>query len=488
MFAQLLLCLRRFAGDAVCVVVCGLLSGAALAQAGGVVQTPSVSFPQAWEQLQTQSHGLAASAKAVEGTRLRREGMQGLGGPSVAITGMVYRYKAHVDMDLDPARHSLDGVLGQLPPVLGGVTGQLPQLPSHYSLQRSDSRASASLSLLWPLYLGGAAEAVRGGLDAQTDEALADARGDALALHRLLVERYFGAQLAQRAAQLRQQALDAVRQHDAAAQKMLQAGVLSEVERLQARAALADVQQQASQAHDLAQLAATALARTLQAAGPFAISSPLFVGSQPLPPLQHFLGLAQQHHPGLAKVRAKRGQAGALHDTQEALRKPQVLGFGMREVNTQGKPSWVVGVAARWTLWDSIDRDRLAAASQRSMEQAELTEQQARSDIALLVEKNWLAVEHARQLYLSQQAQQELAQALLRLRQAGLREGTATTLELMDAELNLAKVGTERAQTANQYVQSLAELLQACGQSEDFVRYQAQADILIPTDTTITPP
>lgn len=269
---------------------------------------------------------------------------------------------------------------------------------------------------------------------------------------------------------------------------MLQAGVLSEVERLQARAALADVQQQASQAHDLAQLAATALARTLQAAGPFAISSPLFVGSQPLPPLQHFLGLAQQHHPGLAKVRAKRGQAGALHDTQEALRKPQVLGFGMREVNTQGKPSWVVGVAARWTLWDSIDRDRLAAASQRSMEQAELTEQQARSDIALLVEKNWLAVEHARQLYLSQQAQQELAQALLRLRQAGLREGTATTLELMDAELNLAKVGTERAQTANQYVQSLAELLQACGQSEDFVRYQAQADILIPTDTTITPP
>ncbi len=41
-------------------------------------------------------------------------------------------------------------------------------------------------------------------------------------------------------------------------------------------------------------------------------------------------------------------------------------------------------------------------------------------------------------------------------------------LELMDAESNLAKVGTERAQTANHYVQSLAELLQACGgQSEE---------------------
>ncbi len=88
-------------------------------------------------------------------------------------------------------------------------------------------------------------------------------------------------------------------------------------------------------------------------------------------------------------MRAKRGKAGALHDAQEALRKPQVLGFGMLQVNTQGKPSWVVGVAARWTLWDSIDRDRLAAASQRSMEQAALSAPSSRhaSDIALLVER-----------------------------------------------------------------------------------------------------
>src|SRR5690606_20981394 len=113
------------------------------------------------------------------------------------------------------------------------------------------------------------------------------------------------------------------------------------------------------------------------------------------------------------------------------------------------------GVAVRYTLWDSVDRDLMAAATQKKIEQADLAEQQARSDIALLVEKNWLALEHARAHYLAQQAQEDLARELVRLRSAALREGTGTPLELIDARLNLAKVQTERAQTAHQYVQAL---------------------------------
>ena len=261
---------------------------------------------------------------------------------------------------------------------------------------------------------------------------------------------------------------------------MLQAGVISELERLQARAALADAEQQARKAEDDARLAATALGRTLKFAAPVQPGSALFLHSQPLAPLQDFIDAAQRHHPGLAKVQAKRRQAGALHDAQEALRRPQVLGFGTHQLATQGKPNWVAGLAVRYTLWDSVDRDLLAAATQKKIDQAEQTEQQALSDIALLVEKNWLAVEQARSQYLAQQAQEDLAHELLRLRTAALKEGTGTPLELIDARLNLARVQTERAQTANQYVQALAALLEATGQAEDFERHMAQADIQIP--------
>ncbi len=460
-----------------------LLACALAVQAQPAAAPPALSFAQARQWLLARSDRLGAAASEVGGARLRRQAMQGLGGPTVAVTGMAYHYSANADISLDPARQTLGNILQLLPPQLGGaIGGQLPQLPASVNLQREATRASASVSLLWPIYLGGLADAVRGELDAMADEAQADAGATAASQDTLLVQRYFGAQLAARAAQLRRQALAGVREHADAADRMLRAGVISELERLQARAALADAEQQARKADDDARLAATALARTLKLPAPLAPGNPLFVDSRPLAPLDDFIASARQQHPGLAKVQAKRRQAGALQDAQEALRRPQVLGFGMHELATHGKPNWVAGVAVRYTLWDSVDRDLLAAATQKKLDQADQTEQQALSDIALLVEKHWLAVEQARTQYLAQQAQEDLARELLRLRSAALREGTGTPLELIDARLNLARVQTERAQTANQYVQALAALLEASGQPGEFERRMAQADIHVSTE------
>jgi outer membrane protein TolC len=443
----------------------------------------AMSFEQARAAFLERSEQLAASIKSVDSARLRREGMEGLGGPSVSITGMAYRYSANVDVDLDPARRALGNGISLLPPQLGGAVAQLPSLPSNYDLQRKNNVGSASLAAVWPVYIGGLGDAVRGELDAMTDEAVADAASSRAQLQTLLVQRYFTAQLADRNASLRRRALEGVRAHDDAAQRMLKAGVISQVERLQASAALADAQQQSRKADDDARLAHSALARTVHAGAAVRPSSPLFVSSEALPPLLQFLDSALNHHPGLSQVAAKQRQAASLHDASEALRKPQVLAFGLREVNTTGKPSWVAGVAVRWTLWDSIDRDKLSAAGLRKVEQAELMDAQVRSDIGLLVEKNWLAVEQSRTQYLAGQAQENLARELLRLRQAGLKEGTSTTLDLIDAQLNLAKVQTERALVANQYVQALAALLESTGQSDEFSRYMARADIQITADT-----
>jgi len=456
---------------------CCLAAGAAMAQ-----PAPVLSYGEAQGILLERSDQLAAANKAVESARLRRQGTEGLGGPSVAVTGMAYRYSANAELDLDPARRMLNGALGMLPAEVQQSISGLSPLPSSVSLHRKKSNASASLSLTWPLYLGGLTDAARSGLDAATDEALADAVSSRETLQSLLAQRYFGAQLAERASQLRARALDSVRQHDDAAEKMLQAGLIAKVERLQASAALADAEQQARKARDDADLAATALARTLRVQGHVRPGSPLFLSSQALPPLEEFIATAERRHPGLDKVRAKQRQAESQHDIQQALRRPQVLAFGSHELAVHGRPNWIAGLAVRWTLWDSMDRDALAASSLRSVEQAELMHAQVRSDLALLVEKNWMGVEQARRQYLAQQAQEDLAREVLRLREAGLKEGTSTLLDLIDAQTNLAKVQTERAASANQYVQALAALLESSGQSEDFERYMAQADIQIPPD------
>lgn len=463
---------HRQVKHAVLLVVTGLLSLPAWSQA--------LTFEAAWARVRAGSDQLAAARAAVDSKNLQSSALHNLGGPVVSLSGAAYAYHASLDLSLDPINQKLSQIRQQLPlPILNTLSQlNLPQLPASYALDRQATGATGSIAAMWPIYMGGVSDSVRGFSAAQGAEAQADADKSGHELVTLLVQRYFGAQLASKAAALRQTALNDIRQHDAATARMLAAGLVSRVERLQAQVALEEARRNAQRAQDDAELAAVALARTIKADAPVQAQTPLFVMSQPTEPLAYFLNQALQRHPGLAKVSAKKEQAEQLHQGQEALRKPQVFAFGQRELKT-GSADWVAGVGVRWTLFDSVDRDALAAASGKQIEQAAHTQAQARSDISLLVEKNWRAVEQMRQQYLATDTGVELAKEVLRLRTAALRQGTGTALELMDAEVNQAKVQTERAQSAFDYVMALARLLESCGLSDDFGRYLSLADLKV---------
>lgn len=443
-----------------------------------VILRTGITYEHAQSLLYSRSDRLKASNMSVQSAELRREGMNRLGGPSVAVSAMAYAYSIAVDVNLDPARNALSSAVSQLPPQIGGAVSQLPNLPNNYDFKRSNQNANLGVSAIWPIYTGGIPNAVRGELDAMTDETRAIATGDTNALNTVLIDRYFNAQLAQRAAELYAQALATIRQHDEAAQKMLENGIISQVERLEAKAALANAQDLSKQANDNASLASTALTRTIQSEHIVTPSTPLFLNTLALPPLQEFIDLAYLNHPLLKQIDAKKRQAGYMYDVNDALRKPQVLAFANHGVDTvsSGDSNWVAGMAVRWSLWSDINRKALMNASLKQKDQAEYTHAQAMNDIALLVEQNWLSVAHARERYHAQQADEDLAYELLKLRKVGLREGTSTPLELIDAELNLTRIKTERAATANTYIQSLAALLESAGSTERFIDYLNQAN------------
>lgn len=444
-------------------------------------EAPSLSFEMAWERVKTGSDQLAAAQAAVDSKNLQSQALKGLGGPRVSLMGTAYAYNANVNLNLNPVNQRLGEISQQLPIALPNLPiplPQLPSLPSDTTLNRQDTGTTQQISAVWPIYVGGASDAARGLVSAQASEARAEADKTGHELATLLVQRYFGAQLTVKAAALRQAALNDIRQHDDAAAKMLAAGVISRIERLQAQAAYEEARRNALKAQDDAELATIALARTVNSDTPVQPDTPLFVLTQPVEPLPHFLNEALLRHPGLAKVNAKKAQAEQLHKGQEALRKPQVFAFGQRELKT-GSADWIGGVSVRWTLFDAVDRNALAAASSKQIEQAERTELQARSDISLLVEKNWRTLEQARQQFLATAPGVTLAHEVLRLRTSALREGTGTALELIDAEVNQAKVETERAQVAFGYVTALAQLLESCGLSEEFSSYIRRADVKV---------
>lgn len=442
-----------------------------------------LSFDAAWATLKKGSDRLAAARAAADGKAAERQGLANLGGPSVSLSGAYAAYHAALTIDLEAVNSKLGQLVAQLPLPLENlpIPLSLPQLPPSYTYSRQDTLATASIAAVLPLYLGGAPEAARGLVGAQEAEARADQRRTEHELATLLAQRYFGAQLARHAARLRDAALDDIMRHDTGAETMLRTGVISRVERLQARAAYEDARRQAARARSDAELADQALSGLLQAEGAVEPATPLFVDVAPLPPLAGFVASALATHPGLAKLAAKQTQAEQLHGTTTALRKPQVFLFGQRELKGASQANWVAGIGARWALFDSLDRRALDASSLAQVTQVERTAAQARSDIALLVERHWRSAEQARLQVLSMQAGIDLALELVRLHEAGLREGTSTPLERIDAEVRLTRAHTERAQAAHDYVVALASLLEASGQPEALRLYIARAELRLPT-------
>ena len=440
----------------------------------------ALNFEEAAHRLQANSDRLAMTRFSVESAQLKEQATRHLGGPVVTAGAAAFRFQGAVQgIDLTPLTHTIGSSIAALPAPLATGLAHLPPLPNSLDLSTQRSGNTSSVSAILPIYTGGATTAIKQALQAKTEEARADGRQVQQEVFNEFVQRYFGAQLAERVAGLREVAYRTVSEHDAATQRMLEAGLVAQVERLQARAAMEDAKRNALKARDDAELASTALARTLRNAERIQPMSPLFVISSPIEPLGYFTDAALERHPGLAKVAAKKREAEQIHALEESQKKPAVFAFGQRQLRSSDQANWVVGVGVSWRLWGGVDRSLMSEASHRLIEMADSQDKQARNDIALLVEKRWMAVDQTRRQFLALTPSLELANAVLQLKTKGQKAGTNSTLELIDAEVNLTKAKTEQAQAAYDYVKALADLLEVSGLSDQFGSYMARADLKV---------
>ncbi len=434
-------------------------------------------YDEAQVLLQEGSPALKASQFNVESKTHAQDALKLLGGPVVTISGNTGYMDVNghstfggIGDDVQVGSGALGQVEGMVPPnitnEIRGI-GVKARVHEHYQF--------ADVTVAVPLYTGGkitaAKEIAKGGAKA----AKAEDRGIQADVQAQLIARYFGAQLAQSAANLTQDAVAAITVHDKTAQRMLDTGLIANVERLQVKVALETSKRVAEKAKNDAILASAALQRLLQSQRQILPTTALFINQKPLPKLDYFVDLAMQNHPGLAQIAAKKEQSEAVHKISQSRWKPDVLAFARHEINARN-PNRMVGVNLRWTLWSAVDRRLMDRASLATINEVNMLNQQAREDISILVEKNWRDVENARYSYTAMSSNIQAAQEYLRLRQASLREGLSPISDVIDAQVNLTKAKTERLEAANSYIQALSALLNSAGIPEQFSQYLNQAD------------
>jgi outer membrane protein TolC len=304
---------------------------------------------------------------------------------------------------------------------------------------------NARVTVVWPIFTGlkiySAYDAAKENVNARKAEF--DMAHNAVLMD--VATKYFTLRLAEELTVMRETTMKNLEGHLERSKKLEEGGQISKAERLRAEVALAEAQnayEDALRDQSLARMALASLLRTdtsITATTP--VEAPELIRS-----MEEFKQLAREKHPGLRQLRTERKRS---HDAVSAARAdwfPTIALFGYRELYTKDltilEPEWAVGAKAQWDLpFLGGAESRAKVSSAKAMERSLASkEEQTLDNINLLVEKRWRELEHAKGRLASLEKTRELADEALRSQTRAYEAGLATGLDVVDAELALARL------------------------------------------------
>ncbi|MFQ1808219.1 TolC family protein [Aeromonas veronii] len=438
----------------------------------GSAQAQTISFGEAWTRVIQQDEGLAAEQAGVERAKQLREAAKDMYLPKVDL-GASY---THLDqpieldaLDLNPLAKQKDLILA-----LGSLFGVGAN--AFVTPLTKQNVVTSSVKMLWPLFAGGRIDAAQDIRQAQVSEAQQLLVLKQQSTFESLSQTYFGVVLAAQVVQTKQEIEEGLAHHLDHAKKLEVQGQIARVERLSAQSAYDRARIDTQKARRSLEIAELALGRMLKLpnAQP---GSGLFVNSE-LPRLDGLVQQTLEVHPGLKLLSAKKEQAKGLIRVEQGKYAPEVFLFGNYNLYeddslaSKTAPDWLVGVGVSMPLVSRDGRSETVQAAKSAELQVNLLQAKTRQDLELLVEKTWREAAQGLEEYQSLSSTQALAEENVLLRDKAFGQGLSTSLDVVDAQNQLAGVKTQRAAAAYQYVVSLARLLALSGQMNSFNQYQ----------------
>ncbi|HIF9381755.1 TPA: TolC family protein [Photobacterium damselae] len=446
-------------------------------------QAESVSFSQAWQTVVSQNEGLAAERTKVDQAKYLQDAAWDLNLPQVSVGANYTRLDDNIEISPSDLFSSMPAsgtdagkVISQLAEQLSKLTGT--DFNSLFTSQITDKDVfTSSIRAIWPIFTGGRINAAQAIAEGKTEEAKYMLAMKKQATYEDLSRFYFGVVLAEQVYKTRQEVEAGLKQHFEHAVKLQQQGQIARVERLQAEAAYdkAKVETQKSK-RDL-EIVQVALTKLLNASSPITPTTTLFTNEQ-LPNLDSFLSQTLTSYPGLHLLDAKRKQANGLIDVEKGKYYPEVYLYGNYNIYdghslaAELTPDWAVGVGVNIPLIDNTGRSGKLKAVHSAVSQVNHLQAQAKQDLSVLVEKTYKEANQALEEYQGLQSSLNLANENVRLREKAFSQGLSTSLDVVDAELFLASIKTQRLAASYQYITSLTRLLAISGQMSEFNQYQ----------------
>jgi outer membrane protein TolC len=429
-------------------------------------QTP-LSFRDALSLAREHNQQLRAADAQVERSRSDRAAQRGLYYPTISAIGGYLHMNDRLFVDLNDLR-----------PLLSALNPAVPIPPLSATVLENDPYR-ASFTARWTVFAGGRILAANRAAQAAVTAADQERRGADAGITTELVDRYFKRRLAADVLEVRRQALETFTRHLDDARQLRAAGQIARTDELRAEVAHAEADRELKKAARDVELASVALRTTLGGEVDALPTTPLALITG-VEPRAAFTASADSGNPTISRLAALREQA---HQGVRAARGelfPTVHVFGTAELFDQGlnstaDPKWVVGVGARWELFDGLARLNRLHSAQHQEEAVGFEHAHARDEVATLVQQRYDEYESALEQYQSLETTVALAEESLRSERKAYEAAIGTSLDVIDAQLSLSRAQVDRLTALYELDLALAQLLEASGQSDRILDYLDRA-------------
>lgn len=341
--------------------------------------------------------------------------------------------------------------------------------------------AMVNISVTQPLYMGGKIVLANQASKLRAEVAEIQKSETYDLVYSELVDRYFALVLCNQAVNVRQQAYDAMELHYNNAEKMKKEGLIPSAEYLHAKVYFSEAERELSKAKRQVEIVNQSLLNTLAIDSLIVIvpMSKLFYHTR-LEPIEHYLQIAQQNSPLLQKIEKNIELVNKAHKLNKAEFMPNIVATGSYDIANKDLspyiPEYFVGVGMRWSIFQGTSRSQNVKASKYQIQKAESMSKKASLDIETAITKYYQET----QMYLEQlyklENEMHFADEYFRIKNKAFNEGMATSVDVIDANLQLAKVKIEQYKAVYGYDVALSKLLYFSGQIDTFNDLQKLPD------------
>lgn len=340
---------------------------------------------------------------------------------------------------------------------------------------------SAGFSL--PLYTGGKIRTANKAAEIHVEEAEIETQQKFHELSCELIERYYGLVLAQHAQKIRREVLQTMQEHLNDAEKMMNQGIIARAEYLHAKVYCSEAERELKKVNRQVDIITDALLNTMAVDESIALYpvSNLFYLSE-IESLEYFWDNASSTSLLLNKINKNKELAHQGYKIEKASFLPNIAAMGTYNLYNKDLspyiPEYMVGVGMKWDLFTGNERINKLKASKFQETQVETFYQKAESDIKTAITKYYQEINMNSEQLKELESALEFATEYYRVRENAFKEGMATTTEVSDASLAVAKVKIERLEVMYSYDIALSKLLYYSGLSEEFIDYMQNTNTI----------